>query len=165
MNTIGKTETVTACIFVLPGQEQYTEGDPKQVLRNAFARTGRVVQFITPEENGGNDKIRSAVYDLYRQLGVVALLDSAKVLPPLANTPCVGMHLCTQVHGIANRARFLPVYVTVNIPEGKTRVQCDAFRNELCRIGKPALKWPSFSGMEIWSSAVLRQAACQPSKN
>lgn len=127
MNTIGKTETVTACIFVLPGQEQYTEGDPKQVLRNAFARTGRVVQFITPEENGRNDKIRSAVYDLYRQLGVVALLDSAKVLPPLANTPCVGMHLCTQVHGIANRARFLPVYVTVNIPEGKTRVQCDAF--------------------------------------
>ncbi len=126
-DAIGKADAVTACLFVLPGQEQYSQGDPKQVLRNAFARTGRVVQFITPEESEGYSKIQNAVYDLYRQLGVVTLLDPAKELPPLANTPCVGMHLCTQVHGIANKARFLPLYVTVNIPEGKTRVYCDAF--------------------------------------
>ena len=86
-----------------------------------------MVQFITPEENEGYSKIQNALYDLYRQLGVVTLLDPSKELPPLANTPCVGMHLCTQVHGIANKARFLPLYVTVNIPEGKTRVYCDAF--------------------------------------
>lgn len=126
-DVIGKADVVTACIFVLPGQAQYPQGDPKQVLRNAFAKTGRVVQFITPEESEGYSKIQNAVYDLYRQLGVVTLLDPTKELPPLANTPCIGMHLCTQVHGIANKARFLPVYVTVNIPEGKTRVYCDAF--------------------------------------
>lgn len=126
-DAIGKADAVTACLFVLPGQEQYSQGDPKQVLRNAFARTGRVVQFITPEESEGYSKIQNAVYDLYRQLGVVTLLDPTKELPPLANTPCVGMHLCTQVHGIANKARFLPLYVTVNIPDGKTRVYCDAF--------------------------------------
>ena len=126
--TIGKTDVVTACMFVLPGQDQYSKGgDPKRVIRNAFAQTGRVVQFITPEENEGYSKIQNAVYDLYRQLGVVTLLNPSKELPPLANTPCVGMHLCTQVHGIANKARFLPLYVTVNIPEGKTRVYCDAF--------------------------------------
>ena len=126
--TIGKTDVVTACMFVLPGQDQYSKGgDPKRVIRNAFAQTGRVVQFITPEENEGYSKIQNAVYDLYRQLGVVILLNPSKELPPLANTPCVGMHLCTQVHGIANKARFLPLYVTVNIPEGKTRVYCDAF--------------------------------------
>ena len=126
-DAIGKADNVTACIFVLPGQDQYPQGDPKQVLRNAFARTERVVQFITPEESEGYSKIQNAVYDLYRQLGVVALLDPAKALPPLANTPCIGMHLCTQIHGITNKARFLPLYVTVNIPEGKTRVYCDVF--------------------------------------
>lgn len=126
--TIGKTDVVTACMFVLPGQDQYSKGgDPKRVIRNAFAQTGRVVQFITPEENEGYSKIQNAVYDLYRQLGVVTLLNPSKELPPLANTPCVGMHLYTQVHGIANKARFLPLCVTVNIPEGKTRVYCDAF--------------------------------------
>ena len=128
VDKIGKTDAVTACIFVLPGRAQYSKGgDPKQVLRNAFAQTGRVVQFITPEENEGYSKIQNALYDLYRQLGVVTLLDPTKKLPLLANTPCVGMHLCAQVHGIANKARFLPLYVTVNIPEGKTRVYCDAF--------------------------------------
>lgn len=126
-DVIGKADVVTACIFVLPGQDQYPQGDPKQVLRNAFAKTGRVVQFITPEESEGYSKIQNAVYDLYRQLGVVTLLDPTKELPPLANTPCIGMHLCTQIHGIANKARFLPLYVTVNIPEGKTKVYCDAF--------------------------------------
>jgi len=126
---LGQVDSVTACIFALPGQEKYAKGDPKQVLRNAFARTGRVVQFINPEGNINQNKIENAVYDLYRQLGVVTLLNLRKKVPPLADTPCVGMHLCTQVHGISNKARFLPVYVTVDVLEGKTRVHCDAFTN------------------------------------
>lgn len=126
---LGSIESVTACIFVLPGQEQYIKGDPKKVLRNAFARTGRVVQFINPENDINQNKIENAVYDLYRQLGIVTLLNFQKDLPPLANTPCVGMHLCTQVHGKINKARFLPIYVTVDVLEGKTRVHCDAFSN------------------------------------
>ena len=126
---LGQAETVTACIFVLPGQENYVKGDPKQVLRNAFARTGRVVQFVNPEGDINQNKVDNAVYDLYRQLGVVTLLNLKKKPPLLANTPCVGMHLCTQVHGISNKARFLPIYVTVNLLEGKTQVHCDAFSN------------------------------------
>jgi len=129
VDSLGIADAVTACIFVLPGQDCYTQGDPKQVLRNAFARTGRIVQFITPEEEGKFNKISYAVYDLYRQLGVVTLPNFQKKVPPLANTPCIGMHLYTQIHGIANKARFLPIYVTVNIPEGRTRVHCDAFTN------------------------------------
>lgn len=126
---LGQADSVIACIFVLPGQEKYTKGDPKQVLRNAFARTGRVVQFINPEGDINLSKIENAVYDLYRQLGVVTLLDFQKKLPLLANTPCVGMHLCTQVHGISSKPRFLPIYVTVDLLEGKTQVHCDAFSN------------------------------------
>lgn len=126
---LGQTDTVTACIFVLPGPDSYDSGgDPKEVLRNAFAGTGRVVQFITPDGNTNRSKIENAVYDLYRQLGIVALLDFSKV-PAMAKTPCVGMHLCTQVHGIQNKARFLPFYVIVDVLEGKTRVHCDAFSN------------------------------------
>lgn len=126
---LGQVDSVTACIFVLPGPERYTKGDPKQVLRNAFARTGRVVQFINPEGDINSNKIDHAVYDLYRQLGIVTLLNFKKKQPPLANTPCVGMHLCTQVHGVSKKARFLPIYVTVDVLEGKTRVHCDAFSN------------------------------------
>ena len=126
---LGDTDGVTACIFVLPGQENYGVGDPKSVLRNAFARTGRVVQFVTPDEDANQNKIENAVYDLYRQLGVVTLLDPKHKQPDLAHTPCVGMHLCTQVQGISNKARFLPLYITVDLTEGKTRVHCDAFSN------------------------------------
>jgi hypothetical protein len=139
-DTIGETDIVTACMFALPGQEQYPKGDPKQVIRNAFAKTGRVVQFITPEETGDFNKIQNAVYDLYRQLGIVTLLDFSKNVPPFADTPCIGMHLCTQVHGIANKARFLPLYVTVNIPEGKTRVHCDAFSERVVSYRKACLE-------------------------
>ncbi len=126
---LGDTDGVTACIFVLPGQENYGVGDPKSVLRNAFARTGRVVQFVTPGEDANQNKIENAVYDLYRQLGVVTLLDPKHKQPDLAHTPCMGMHLCTQVQGISNKARFLPLYITVDLTEGKTRVHCDAFSN------------------------------------
>ena len=124
---LGDTDGVTACIFVLPGQENYVVGDPKSVLRNAFAKTGRVVQFVTPEEDASQNKIENAVYDLYRQLGVVTLLDPERDQPDLAHTPCVGMHLCTQVQGISNKARFLPLYITVDLMEGKVQVHCDAF--------------------------------------
>ncbi len=124
---LGRVDSVYACIFLLPGKEHYTQGDPKQVLRNAFARTGRVVQFINPERDINQSVIDHAVYDLYRQLGIVTLLNPQKKVPPLAATSCVGMYSFTQIHGIGKRARFLPVYITVNVKEGKTRVHCDAF--------------------------------------
>lgn len=126
---LGQAESVTACIFVLPGQGNYDKGDPKHALRNAFARTGRVVQFINPEGDINQNKAINAVHDLYRQLGVVTLPNLQKKLPSLVNAPCVGMHLCTQVHGISNKGRFLPIYVSVDLLTGKTQVHCDAFSN------------------------------------
>lgn len=125
---LGQADQVTACIFALPAPKYYTgQGDPKPVLRNAFARTGRIVQFVIPDGDINQNKIENTVYDLYRQLGIVTLLDFRKRMPDLAAIPCVGMHLCKQVKGIANKARFLPIYVTVDVLEGKTRVRCDAF--------------------------------------
>lgn len=131
---LGDANGVVACLFVIPGAEDYrTGGDPKQVIRNAFAQTGRVVQFIVPEDEQKpvpKQKIENAVYDLYRQLGVTNLLDVEKAQNhPYANVRCVGMHIFTQVHGTANKGRFLPIYVDVNLLSGKTRVQCSAFDN------------------------------------
>lgn len=132
VDALGNANGVVACLFVIPSADSYANGgDPKQVIRNAFARTGRVVQFIVPEGDSNvnaNNKIDNAVYDLYRQLGVTNLLDTEKAQNhPYAGVRCVGMHICTQVHGIRNKGRFLPVYVEVDLLSGKTRVQCAAF--------------------------------------
>lgn len=123
---------VVACLFVIPNADAYhTGGDPKQVIRNAFARTGRVIQFLVPENDGKEavkSKIDNAVYDLYRQVGVTNLLDTEKAKKhPNAGVRCVGMHICTQVHGIRNKGRFMPIYVEVDLLNGRTRVQCAAF--------------------------------------
>ena len=131
---LGYADGVVACLFVIPSAEEYkTGGDPKQVIRNAFAQTDRVVQFIVPEDEGKTvpkHKIENAVYDLYRQLGVTNLLDVEKAQNhPFADVRCVGMHIFTQVHGATKKGRFLPVYVDVDLLSGKTRVQCSAFDN------------------------------------
>ncbi len=134
VDELGYADGVVACLFVIPGADDYkTGGDPKQIIRNAFARTGRIVQFIVPEEErktSSTHKIENAVYDLYRQLGVTNLLDVEKARNhPYAAVRCVGMHIFTQVHGVMNKGRFLPVYVEVDLLKGKTRVQCTAFDN------------------------------------
>lgn len=133
---LGDAVGVVACLFVIPGAEAYsTGGDPKQVIRNAFAQTGRVVQFIVPEDEGkavAKNKIDNAVYDLYRQLGITHLLNVEKArFHQYADVRCVGMHIFTQIHGIGavNKGRFLPVYVDMDLLNGKTRVQCSAFDN------------------------------------
>lgn len=136
-----KADGVTACLVILPGSEHYEKvGDPKQVLRNAFARTGRVTQFITPDEEINQNKIDNAVYDLYRQVGVVALLNPEKEMPPLASVPCIGMHLITQVHGTAGKARFLPISVVVDFLNGKVRVHCDVFPNKVVSYREACLE-------------------------
>lgn len=134
VDELGYADGVVACLFVIPGAEAYkTGGDPKQVIRNAFAQTNRIVQFLVPEDEGKivpKHKIEHAVYDLYRQLGVTNLLDVEKAKNhPYADVRCVGMHIFTQVHGAANKGRFLPIYVDVDLLSGKTRVQCSAFEN------------------------------------
>lgn len=134
VESLGSANGVVACLFVIPGADAYTTGgDPKHMIRNAFARTGRVVQFVVPEDDGEEaitNKIDNAVYDLYRQLGVTNLLDLKKaVKSPLVDVKCIGMHICTQVHGISNKGRFLPIFVEVDLLSGKTHVQCAAFDN------------------------------------
>lgn len=131
---LGDTSEVVASICIIPGPDFYkADSDPKLIIRNAFARSGRVVQFMVAseaEETNNEQKVLHAVHDLYRQLGIVMLMDLEKVQThKLKDVCCVGMHVCTQVHGISNKARFMPVFVSVDLCTGTTRVKCDAFEN------------------------------------
>ena len=132
---------VTACLFVLPGEKAFHAYDPKASIRHAFALTGRITQFIQPKdddeeadkpEGDFGQRVKRAVYDLYRQIGVTTFintdkLDSKTAQKRLADVPCFGMHVYTQVHGIRNNGQYLPVFVETDLLNGKTKVYCSAF--------------------------------------
>ena len=101
---LSAAKDVTACLFVLPGADDFMDGDPKDSIRHGFALTGRVTQFIQPkseeeEEITFKSRIKNAVYDLYRQIGVTAFVNTdqleKKARKLLADTPCVGMYIFT----------------------------------------------------------------------
>jgi len=63
---LGSTSDVIACIFVLPGCDNYAKSDPKQVLHNAFARTGRVIQFIPASNEPRAGMLLSCIWRMPR---------------------------------------------------------------------------------------------------
>lgn len=144
---LGETEDVVACICIIPGadaDEYKDDRDPKQIIRNAFARSGRVVQFVvasTEEDVPNNQKIEHAVYDLYRQLGITTLMDTEQLKSyKLKDITCVGMHVCTQIHNIRKKTRFMPLYVSHELSTGRTRVQCAAFEENNVSYRKACLE-------------------------
>lgn len=167
--TVGPTQTVTGCIVVIPAAKDYEhKGDPKQAVRNGFARSGRVVQFINPdncEKSGINtDKIEHSVYDLYRQLGIVSLIDlSKKTKHPMLQVPCVGLHICTQIHSKMRKGRFLPLTVQTDLQTGRTRVSCDAFTRQNLSYREACLEMAQL----FWKDDLEKfctQASFQPAK-
>ena len=144
---LGKTNKVVGCLCLIKDKKSYRLGrfdlDPKSAVRNGFGRSGRVVQFVVPEkietyssvrkqeraDKALKNKIEKSVNDLYRQLGIISLLDTEKVKAEafMGVETCVGMDVFTQVEGINNKGRFLPIFVSVDLQNGKTRVYCDAF--------------------------------------
>ena len=124
-----QAEGVTGSIVLLPGPNHYRIGeDPKQDIRCGFALSGRVVQFITPEkrkEEVINAKINNTIYDLYRQLGIILLLDESKKLPKLADTACAGLYV--QSLKIGKKQYLLPLFVLTELTRGNIKVYCEAF--------------------------------------
>lgn len=164
---LGKTEEVVGCICLIPRAEYYKAGqDPKGIVRNAFALTGRVVQFINPIKEGDNvkQKIDHAVYDLYRQLGLAFLIDVDKYRKQaFSQVECIGMHVCTQVQGSVNKGRFLPIFISVDLINGKTRVQCSAFGGVPISYRKACLEMAKL----YWNKnleELCKQASFSPAK-
>lgn len=165
--TLGPSNHVTGCVVVIPTADSYSPmGDPKQAVRNGFALTGRVVQFINPpadDKETNTAKIAHCVYDLYRQLGLVTLIDFSKKQHPLLSVPCVGLHICTQVHSKARKARFMPVSVRVDLQTGKTRVFCDAFTRQNISYREACLEMAQLFWKEDLE-AICVEASRQPAK-
>lgn len=164
---LGKTEEVVGCICLIPRAEDYkAEQDPKGIVRNAFALTGRVVQFINPIKEGDNvkQKIDHAVYDLYRQLGLAFLIDVNKYRKQaFSQVECIGLHVCTQVQGQVNKGRFLPIFISVDLLNGKTRVQCSAFGGASISYRKACLEMAKL----YWNKnleELCKQASFAPAK-
>ena len=150
LSMLGKTDKVVGCLCLIKDKKNYRSGrldlDPKSAVRNGFGRSGRVVQFVVPEkietyssakkqekaDKALKNKIEKSVKDLYRQLGIITLLETAKVKTEafMGIETCVGMDIFTQVEGANNKGRFLPVFVAVDLPVGRTRVYCDAFEGK-----------------------------------
>lgn len=182
---LGKAKGVTACFAVIPAAEHYTNmGDPKAAMRNGFAMSGRVVQFLNTfadDENKYKKKIRTAeqkaaaekakiehsVYDLYRQLGIVTLIDfSKKKINPLLSSPCIGvygMHVSTQIHNKSGKARFMPLTVKVDLQTGRTRVSCDAFSRQKLSYREANLEMAKLFWKENLEK-LCTQAYYQPAK-
>lgn len=144
---LGETDDVVACICIIPGadaDEYKDDRDPKLIIRNAFALSGRLVQFVVAsveEDSPNNQKVAHAVYDLYRQLGITTLLNTEQLKShKLKDITCVGMHVCTQIHNIRKKARFMPLYVSHDLSTGITRVQCAAFEENNVSYRKACLE-------------------------
>lgn len=136
-----------ACIVVLPGAESYKPkgkddgGDPKRALRIAFAKTGRLTQFIEPEDSKDSPEIRArvAVRDLMRQLGFVP--------EPARNSrgidisiPAIGLKVYNSGNGKA-RASF-PYCVRQDMRSGVVTVYCPSYLTEAYRTGAPSSSSP-----------------------
>lgn len=137
---LGPSTQVCGSFLVLPGPEYYKKNDPKLVLRAAFAKSGRVVQFLNyesspenPTKDTNHQKIMHAVLDLYRQLGVVSFLKcdpNTKTNKKLIRCSCIGLHAFTQIHsykGLESRGAVLPIQVIFDLKDGRTRVRCALF--------------------------------------
>lgn len=67
----------TGCLFELPFKDQFDDQqlDPKHLLRYAFARSNRLVQFINQladdSSKNGDHRFTNGCQDLFRQLGAI----------------------------------------------------------------------------------------------
>lgn len=141
----------TVAFVLLPDKDKFEKGDPKNALRAGFADTGRLTQFITPEEDNAEHKARSAFKDMLRQLGYTERFDD-KLLAKYEQLSydIIGVHTFTQLEHISgktksDRARFLPIYVIYNPASGKVSVMCDLFSERILPYHKALLKLSELS--------------------
>lgn len=98
---LGKAKNFTASIVIIHQPKYYTiagkideRADPKNALRIGFANTGRLTQFITIEEYQKNDmNVKSAILDLYRQIGIHNTLVRTKNKTTLGHKYVVGIYV------------------------------------------------------------------------
>ena len=141
----------SVAFVVLPNKDKFNVGDPKKALRAGFAATGRLTQFITPDEDKVEHKTNSAFKDMLRQLGYTERFDDNFIAKhELLSYDIIGVHTFTQLEPVSgkskyDRARFLPIYVVYNPASGKVSVMCDIFSERVLPYHKALLKLSELS--------------------
>lgn len=93
-------------------EEYRKEGrDPKKALRIGFAQAGRLTQFITPTEEGINNRAKMSILDMLRQLGVQPALPQCSGKTSLRAPKYVAVHLIRSREG---SRYFLPVMLQLS---------------------------------------------------
>lgn len=117
--------------------------DPKDTLRLAFARTGRLTQFITPGKEKLAHRAKNGFLDLLRQLGVPPRLpELPKQLPPSLNY--VGLWLIKQnkKNNPMGSKQTFPILVHIASETGQIRATAPGldgwlpYQQALLAIGK-----------------------------
>lgn len=151
----------TACIVVLPGAESYKPkgkddgGDPKRALRIAFAKTGRLTQFIEPEDSKDSPEIRArvAVRDLMRQLGFVP--EPARNSRGIdTSIPAIGLKVYNSGNGKA-RASF-PYCVRQDMRSGAVTVYCPLLPDGSLPYWRALIEFARLSGSEGFPDSCKR---------
>lgn len=151
----------TACIVVLPGAESYKPkgkddgGDPKRALRIAFAKTGRLTQFIEPEDSKDSPEIRArvAVRDLMRQLGFVP--EPARNSRGIdTSIPAIGLKVYNSGNGKA-QASF-PYCVRQDMRSGAVTVYCPLLPDGSLPYWRALIEFARLSGSEGFPDSCKR---------
>ncbi len=116
----------TGALIELGGAGAFNTGeDPKDALRLAFARAGRITQFITPpteeeDDTALSNRVLNSVRDLMRQTGPRIEYPHVAGLP--SNLNYVGIWLINQNHTTTGRGPMrMPVMVHIATGTGEIR--------------------------------------------
>lgn len=149
---LGEVSDLTACIVVLPGAKKYREGggDPKQALRIGFAKTGRLTQFLMPEdpkdrEDSPDIRACVAVRDVMRQLGFVPEpADSMRGID--VSVPVVGLTVYSAGNG--KKPANFPYCVRQDTESGLVSVDCPLFAEGRLPYWRALLEFARLSAAE-----------------
>lgn len=149
--SLEKATVPTGAIIILPNDFD-EDIDPKKAIRTGFVNSNRLTQFVTPKkieeeimENDDDDikkqkkdmfnnRMKVTVGDLFRQFGYTKPIinRTIKIRPKcLALNVLTGLEPKSDRPNKFNRAKYLPVYLTLDSETGKVFVEC----NELL-VGK-----------------------------
>lgn len=130
-------------------------GDPKRALRIAFAKTGRLTQFIEPEDSKDSPEIRArvAVRDLMRQLGFVP--EPARNSRGIdTSIPAIGLKVYNSGNGKA-RASF-PYCVRQDMRSGAVTVYCPLLPDGSLPYWRALIEFARLSGSEGFPDSCKR---------
>lgn len=160
-SVFGKANCLTACIVLLPGAEKFKgvekggeSCDPKEALRMGLARSGRLSQFLDPEDDDSLDhRVRAAVYDLMRQLGFIPELKATRGGVDLA-IPIVGLRVYNSPNGRLNAQ--IPIAVRQELEEGLVSVDCPLFDGRRLPYWRAQLELARISTSDDYPKVISR---------